>query len=334
MSARGRLRVSADDFHVTEVLGFEPQDDGPHALVRIEKRGRNTLDMIASVARHAGVRPRDVGYAGLKDRHAVTQQWITLPLDPARASACLAPDSGADGWRVVSLHRNQRKLKLGAHKQNRFRIVVRELDGDVTALRERLERVASEGVPNYFGSQRFGRDGDNLRRARRWFLDGVDLARRQRRFALSAARSWAFNRVLAARITAGTWDSLLPGEPVCLDGSRSLFIPEPDDPDVFQRLDEQDVHPSGPLVGRGELPVTGECARFEAAALDDLAWLIDGVSSQGVKHERRALRLAVREFDYDLSSDALVLSFALARGCFATAVVRELLDVVGERLPG
>ncbi|MEO1576382.1 MAG: tRNA pseudouridine(13) synthase TruD, partial [Pseudomonadota bacterium] len=299
----------------------------------VEKIGRNTLDVLNDVARAAGARPRDVGYCGLKDRHAVTRQWLSIPLDRARERDALVPGLSGDGWRVTEVTRNQRKLRLGAHRYNRFVITLRELEGDVAPLAERIERARTRGVPNYFGAQRFGHDGDNLRRARRWFVDGVDLGRRQRRFALSAARSWVFNRVLADRVADGSWDTPMDGEPLCLAGSRSFFLPEAWDDTLEARFAAHDVHTSGPLVGRGDSPAVGDCAAFEASASAELGWVVAGLAAEGLKSERRALRLSARDLDYELGEDSLRLSFTLGRGCFATAVVRELLEIVDDRVP-
>lgn len=328
---RGELRVLPEDFRVEEQLGFEPSDEGPHRLLCVEKEGRNTLDVIAEVARAAGVRPRDVGYCGLKDRHAVTRQWLSVPDGDDATAAELA----GDGWRVVGLRRNQRKLRLGAHSANRFELCLRNVDGDLSDLDRRLEAVRVGGVPNYFGAQRFGHNGDNLRRARRWFIDGVDLGRRQRRFALSAARSWLFNRVLAARVAAGTWSTPLLGEPMSLDGSRSFFMPEDMDDALLARLASMDVHTSGPLWGRGTPPARHDCAALEADIAASMAWNAEGLAAQGLKQERRALRLAVRDLTstLDESERTLRLSFTLTRGSFATAVVHELADVEDQRIP-
>jgi len=323
-AADGVIRSQPEDFDVTELLAFEPSRDGPHSLVQVEKRGMTTLQLIDVIARFARVKTREIGYSGLKDRHAVTRQWLSLPFDPDRDWSALS----SQDLRVLQATRNARKLRIGSHRANAFVLVVRRLGGDVAGLPERIERVAEVGVPNYFGPQRFGRHGDNLRRARRWFVDGLDLARRQRRFALSAARSWLFNRVLGERVGRGDWDRLLDGEPVCLDGSRSFFVPEDAaDGDLTERLRRMDVHPSGPLWGAGDSAATGECAHLEQQVAGSLAWLARGLEESGPKQERRALRLPVRELDYAIEGDVLTLRFELGRGAFATSVLNEILAV-------
>lgn len=327
---RGVLRATPDDFAVTELPGFEPSGDGPHALLLVEKRGRNTLDVIDALARVAGVRSRDVGYCGLKDRHATTRQWLSVPAERAAG----AGDWEGDGWRVVETTRNRRKLRVGAHRGNAFVLRVRDLEGDDTDLDARVRALAAHGAPNYFGPQRFGQDRANLRRARRWFCDGERLGRRQRRFALSAARAWVFNRVLSARVADGSWQHLLEGEPASLDGSRSFFLPEAGaDADLAARLAALDIHPSGPLWGAGPAPASADCAARENDALRDLGWVCDGLAAAGLKHERRALRLRVAGLTVQREDAGLILAFTLGRGAFATAVVHELVDVAEGAIP-
>ena len=312
-----------------EELGFEPSDDGPHALIYVEKEDLTTLDLIDEVARAARVRPREIGYCGLKDRYAVTRQWLSLPL--IRAGEAKTWDF--EKWRVVEVRRNRRKLKIGAHKRNRFVLRIVDLDGETNDLTSRIATLGKQGVPNYFGAQRFGHQGDNLRRARRWFVDGVELNRRQRRFALSAARSWLFNRVLSARVASGTWSTLLDGEPVSLDGSRSFFHPKEDEAQSLkQRLTRLDVHPSGPLWGQGDSEATDACAAVEAEAMLDLQWLADGLAGEGLRQERRALRLAVMDLEATHDDATLELRFALNKGAFATSVVHELVRVNGGQI--
>ena len=328
--ARGCLRSRPEDFDVTELLGFEPGDEGPHALVQVEKREATTLDVVEALARHARCRRRDVGYSGLKDRNAVTRQWLSLPFDESIDWASFATPR----WRILEVRRNPRKLRIGSHRANAFAIVVRDLAGPTDALAARIARIGREGVPNYFGPQRFGQHGDNLRRARRWFVDGVKLGRRQRRFALSAARALLFNRVLAERLRRGTFDRPLDGEPVCLDGSRSFFDAASEKADALaERLATLDVHTSGPLWGAGPSPATGACAAFESEVAATLDWLADPLADAGLRQERRALRLSVRNLTHHLDGDTLTLHFELTRGAFATSVLHELLDIDGLHIP-
>jgi tRNA pseudouridine13 synthase len=326
--ATGRIRVAPEDFRVDEVLGFEPDGAGAHALLVVEKRGANTGWVAAQLARHGGVMVRDVGFSGHKDRHAVTTQAFSLPLRPDMdAASCL--DWSGEGYRVVAAGRHGRKLRPGSHRANRFELRVREVQGDAGALQRSLEAIRAHGVPNYFGPQRFGREGSNLSRALDWAAGGqAPRDRAQRSFVLSAARSFLFNRVLAARVRRGDWNRLLPGEAVLLDGRRSFFAAPDIDDTLVERCEIMDVHPSGPLPGRGESPVTSVAREVEDDALAEHASLIDLLARERVDLERRSLRLPVREFDWSFEpedDDTLVLRFTLTRGTFATAVLHELL---------
>ena len=289
----GRLRVAAEDFVVEELLGFAPDGAGGHVLLSVEKRGANTCWVAAQLARAAGVQARDVGYSGQKDRHAVTRQAYSLPWPvSAPLDACL--EFAGEGYRVLSAARHGRKLRPGSHRGNRFAIRIRCTDGDAGAIDARLRVIAEEGVPNYFGPQRFGREGGNLTRARSWAqVHDAPRDRIQRGFALSAARSEIFNRVVEERVRRGDWNRLLPGEAVMLDGRRSFFAA----PDIDALLDDRcrrmDVHPSGPMWGRGESAATGAAREVEDAVIGREPGLARMLENAGLEQERRSLRLPV-----------------------------------------
>jgi tRNA pseudouridine13 synthase len=323
--ATGRIRVEPEDFRVTEVLGFEADGAGAHALLTIEKRGANTGWVAGQLARAAGVAVRDIGFCGHKDRQAVTVQAFSVPVAPEEALDPIRAHVG-EGYRVVDVARHGRKLRPGSHRANRFALRVRELTGDRERIEACLQRIAALGVPNYFGPQRFGREGSNLRRVREWSMGGeAPRDRAQRSFALSAARSQLFNEVLAARVRRGDWNALLPGEAVLLDGKRSYFTAATIEGDTMARAAALDVHPSGPLPGRGANPSTGEALSVEGRALIGESALVDLLVAQGLEHERRSLRLPVRACHWQFDQDELRLEFTLPRGTFATAVLHELL---------
>lgn len=323
--AAGRIRVVPEDFQVEELLGFEPDGAGAHLLLVVEKRGANTGWVASQLARLAGVHPRDVGYSGLKDRHAVTRQSYSLPWAAATpVEACL--DWSGEGFRVLAASRHGRKLRPGSHRGNHFLVRVRDFAGDEAVVGERVRLIAAAGVPNYFGPQRFGRDGGNLARARDW-AGGAPAPRErsQRSFLLSAARSALFNEVLAERVRRGDWNSLLPGEAVMLDGRRSYFRAVEVDETLRARCEQLDVHPTGPLWGAGESPATGEALAVEERALAQESALRALLAGQGLEHERRSLRLPVRALAWRVGDEGLTLEFELPRGAFATAVLHELL---------
>lgn len=320
-AGRAQLRAAPEDFLVQEWLGWEADGAGDHLLLTVRKRGSNTLWVAKQLARLGKIDPRDVGFAGLKDRDAVAEQSFTLPARSAIGDSWVGVSG--EGFEVVACARHRRKLKRGALKGNDFTITLRAFSGDPKLLEQRLQAIAIAGVPNYFGPQRFGRDGGNLRTALAWFADGVAPTDRwQRGFALSAARAAIFNAVVAQRVGDGTWNKLLPGEIVNLDGSGSVFVAEVIDALLDERCAQLDIHPTGPMWGRqGARPISAleaeVGARHEAFAR--------GLSSAGLESERRALRLRVDRLVWQIDGDVVQLRFRLFRGAFATAVLHELI---------
>ncbi|MDI1253905.1 tRNA pseudouridine(13) synthase TruD [Thermomonas sp.] len=325
---RARMRSTPEDFRVDELDAFEASGSGEHLLLTIQKRGMNTAFAVKCIAQWAGVAESAIGQAGMKDRHAVTVQRFSVWL-PKK----VAPDIAAlqsDELRVLGHAWHSRKLPRGALAGNRFRLVLRGVDGGRDVADARLQQIAMQGVPNYFGEQRFGRGGGNVAKAVAMFA-GHRVRREERSMLLSAARSELFNRVLDARVAEGTWSAALEGEVWMLDGSRSVFGPEPMTADLQARLDAFDIHPSGPLWGEGELRSTGDAMACELRALegDTAMRLRTGLEQAGLKQERRALRLRPDALEWEwLSDDALVLTFALPPGCYATTVLRELGEIV------
>jgi tRNA pseudouridine13 synthase len=321
----GAVRAEATDFVVEERLGFEPDGGESHRLLRVEKVGANTLFVARALAVRAGRPPADIGFAGQKDRRAVARQWFSVPA--TRETASYVGYTG-EGFRVLSEHAHSRKLRRGALAGNHFRIRVRGLQGDPGAVAARISQLAASGLPNYFGAQRFGREGANLRRVRQWLESGrLPRGREQRAFVLSSARALGFNAVLAARVATASWNRLLPGEVINLAGSQSVFAAEHPDEGLHQRLLAGDVSPTGPLCGAGGVLPGGEAARVEAAALEAVAPLPGLLSAVGMRSERRALIVRPAGFSHRLEGDAITLEFDLPRGAFATSVLRELLDV-------
>lgn len=321
---RALIRSTPEDFQVDELPSFEPSGDGEHLLLEIRKRGANTVHVAKLLAQWAGLPEMAVSFAGMKDRHAVTTQRFSVHL-PKRVAPDLAL-LASDEVEVVSSTWHNRKLQRGTLAGNRFRLVLREVDGDARAISERLQQIGTRGIPNWFGEQRFGRDGGNVPAALAMF-GGRRMRKDQRSLLLSAARSALFNRVLAARVEQGSWDRPLDGEVWMLDGSRSVFGPEPWSDALEERLARFDIHPSGPLWGAGELRSRDAAQQLELDAISDEESLAlrTGLEAEGLKHERRALRLRPALLQHQwLDAAVLELSFALPPGCYATAVLHEL----------
>jgi tRNA pseudouridine13 synthase len=318
------IRGAPEDFVVREWLGFDADGEGDHLLLKVRKRGANTLWVAKQLAKMGKIHPRDVGFAGLKDRDAVAEQAFSVP---AR-SAVGMNWSGVtgEGFEVLSAERQRRKLKRGALKGNDFVLVLREFAGDTTVLEQRLNTLAAQGVPNYFGPQRFGRGGQNIAAALAWF-EGPGRApeRTERGFALSAARSAIFNAVLAERVRAGSWNRLLDGDVVNLNGSGSFFPVESVDDTLHERCRQLDVHPTGPMWHGDSLVSTGAIAELEVGVAQRYQSLASGLAKVGLEPERRPLRVPVRELSWRIEGNDVHLQFRLQRGSFATAVLHELI---------
>jgi tRNA pseudouridine13 synthase len=325
----GVLRTTPEDFEVDEILGFAAGGEGPHALLRVRKRGANTEWVARELARAAGVKPFEVGFAGLKDRNAVTTQHFTVPRGKRAAEEFIG--LAGEGYEVLDSAPHQRKLPRGALEGNRFVIMVRGLACDPGHLRERLARIASSGVPNYFGEQRFGREAGNLAQVLRAaeVQDGESSRRRgrddQHGFTLSAARSLIFNAILAERVEQASWNRLSAGDVANLDGRGSVFAVDSVDAALEQRCGALDVHPTAPLAGQGASLATGSVLALEESVAAKYPQALSVIFAERMKPERRALRIRVRELEHEYSGDTLRLQFAVSAGSFATTVLREII---------
>jgi len=327
----GVMRQVPEDFQVDEDLGFIPEGHGEHVWLQIRKRNTNTDWLARRIAVLLGVKSREVGYAGMKDRHALTTQWF---------SVCVTGHSEPD-WaalndaetEVLTVTRHLRKLRRGALRGNHFQLWIRDLQGDWAQLESRLNTAKTQGVPNYFGEQRFGHDDHNLDQAAALFAGQLRVSPHQRGLYLSAARSWLFNLIVSARIERGDWNQLLPGDALQLAGSHSFFVAPTIDDTLQQRLASGDIHPTGPLWGRGPLPVQGEVLALEQALLAPYAVFRTGLEAAGLDQERRALRLSVTDLSWERLGDDLRLRFRLPAGAYASTVLREVLLVDNAAVP-
>lgn len=290
--AGGALRTVPEDFEVTETLAFEPSGAGEHLYLFVEKRAVTTGEAQRRLATAFGVLRSDVSYAGMKDRHAVARQWFSVrgPRDEVDA---LGPELA-----VLRQVRHARKLRRGELRSNRFRIRLRGVSGDVEP---HLRRIAGDGVPNYFGPQRFGVDGGNVAAARQWASTGRPrIPRFTRGLYLSTLRSFLFNEVLGRRVADGTWETALAGEAL-VEGA-----------------------PSGPLWGRGVPTTLGAALALESAAAGALPDIADTLEHVGLRQERRALRVKPTDLSWSLEGDVLTVECVLPKGAYATSVLREV----------
>lgn len=325
------FRSCPEDFLVDEVLPFVPDGEGDHALIKVSKKGCNTDWVARQLLRHAGVRSQDVGYAGLKDRHAVATQWFSVDL--SRQPEPDWRELESDELKILEVHRHRRKLRRGVLRGNQFRLTLRNIEGDEEQLEKKLHIIRKSGVPNYFGEQRFGRDCKNLLEADRLLKgkSGKKAGRHKRGLYYSAARSWIFNQVLSERIQRGCWDQAMVGDVMMLDGTVSIFTLDHVDDEIRRRVQEIDIHPTGPLCGKGSgdglRPVKGECAELEDSICDQFRDWVEGLVSAGVKSARRSLRLLPADLKWKFTEGQdLILDFFLPKGSYATSIIRELVS--------
>ncbi|PCJ37446.1 MAG: tRNA pseudouridine(13) synthase TruD [Cellvibrionales bacterium] len=299
LQGSAELKTEPEDFVVVEEFDEASFSGcGEHVCLQIRKRGQNTRWIAAALAEVAGVAERDIGFCGMKDRRAITTQWFSV----AHTDEWRMPTSAIPDCEVLQVTRHQRKLRRGSHRGNHFTIRLRKVSSsvDVKQMDERLSLIATKGVPNYFGEQRFGIAGQNLLEADRLLRRGRQrkLGGRQGIF-LSAARSYLFNRVLSARVKQESWSQRLEGE----------------------------TEPQGPLWGRGRSCSRGELAALESQVLADFQPWCDAMEHLGLDQQRRDLLLRPSRFEWHWQGRDLYLSFALPVGTYATSVLRELLEV-------
>lgn len=300
--ASATLKQLNEDFIVTELPQQLPSGAGEHLWLDVEKDGANTAFVAQRLAEAAGVQERDVGYAGLKDRHALTRQWFSLYLPKGET-----PDLTAlqhPEFKVLRQSRHVKKLRPGDLQGNRFRMVLRDVTGDREAVEANLKAVASQGAPNYFGAQRFGHDGGNVEQGRAMLAREIRVRNPKKKgIYLSAVRSFVFNEVLALRIRQGLWGRTLPG-------------------DVM----DEAGRPTGPLWGRGRVSTTDQAQALEMGIAEAHAALCDGMEHAGLDQERRALVASPADMAWEWPQpDRLVLTFALPAGTYATSILNEIL---------
>ncbi len=321
----GSIKASPEDFRVDEIPAYAPCGEGPHLWLLVEKRGRTTRDVVREAAKLLRVQERDVGVAGLKDRHAVTVQWLSFPVAKGPDPATLA----GEGWRVLTASRHGNKLRTGHSRGNRFGIVVR--GGDLDRARAAADALALRGLPNVFGAQRFGADGRNADLGRAILKGAGDPEARRasrdrflRRLSLSAWQSMLFNRWLGERMADGLFARAIPGDVMKKLDSGGIF--SCDDPAVDQpRVDRFEISPAGPMFGHALKPAGGEAGEREARVLAADGLTAADLARGGGEAEgtRRAARIPV-SVALEPVDGGYRASFELPRGSYATVVMGEL----------
>ncbi len=330
--ASAEIRHHHADFQVEEVLGFTLAEEGEHVFLFIEKRGLNSKEVASSLARLAGVSERDIGYSGLKDKHAQTRQWFSVGMAGKVGKVEKAEPNWAslenEQLRILSVNRHLRKIRRGIHKANLFSLQLRNLRGDRDELLEHLQRIRQRGVPNYFGEQRFGYQAGNIRKGFAWIAGEIRAPKRhQRGLILSSLRALLFNELLAARVRSDSWEVPACGDMCALNGSGSIFVNDGSDPTIAERASERDLHLALPLWGDGEAHESPRCANEQSQVLAAYQQACEFLCHQGLRRDYRPARVIADDFCWQFcDDDQLTISFSLPAGSFATTVLRELLD--------
>ena len=303
---RAVIRTKPEFFIVDELRGFELSGEGEHVYLQLEKTGLNTDFLAQQLARIAAVRKLDVGYAGLKDRQAVTTQWFSLYL-PGKSAPNWSQLEDVAGVKLLRVDRHTQKLRRGQHSGNRFRLRLTDFAGDRGGLSDRLNKVAEQGVPNYFGPQRFGIEGNNLTAADQMLRKLLKpRGRHLKGIYLSAARSYLFNLLLSRRVAEGSWASVEPGDVVYTEPRDGRTVP------------------TGPLWGRGRINTELRIAELENELAGDHPEWCHGLEHSGLQQQRRPLCLSPEALQWCIEPDGLELEFVLPPGAYATSLIREL----------
>lgn len=332
------------DFIVNEIMHIDFANQGEHFWLHLQKTNLNTQYVVKLLAKWANIPTKDIGFSGLKDRHAITSQWFSLRIPKKQAPSqdlldFVKNDLQTDeNIHILATHWHDKKLNRGTHKFNQFIITLQNIVGNRSEIDSQLALIKQHGVPNYFGEQRFGRDDGNVEHALELFNNRTIFGKKihpkkdkdRISLYLSSARSELFNAILAKRVREQTWQMPMLGDVMNLAGSQSIFVPTQIDDEIIQRLNLADIHLTGAMWGDGELLSFGAIKTLEQSVIDDnptYQILATGLAEFGLKQQRRALRLLPSDFDWQwLDDNSLQLDFKLPTGCFATTVLACLMN--------
>ena len=316
------LKSTSTDFEVEEVLGFEPGGEGEHLFLWVEKCGLGTNELITRMAKDHDLPPNAFGYSGLKDKHALTRQWLSLHL-PGKGAPFDQPTG--EGYRVLRQLRHHKKLRPGTHKFNQFRICLRDIRELPVATLQQIDSVRTQGFANYFGHQRFGRKQDNVQQALAQ-LGTRRLSRARKSMLLSSLRSHLFNQILATRIELGHWHMPLEGDVFMLRGSHSIFS-DPLDAALLERFREQDISNCASLYGSGRNLMSTRSAEIEQQIFTENADITNCLERHDSRLQMRPLRVAAESFsfDFDPATGLLQLELSLPTGSYVTTMLEHFL---------
>ena len=331
-----RFKKDFCDFKVSEDLGFDLTGSGDHLYLQIKKIDLSTVDVAKQLASSTQQRVASIGYAGMKDRRGECTQWFSVPLETPQSENL--ENIERDNLQIVSTKRNSRKLKIGSHKLNHFEITLRNCTGSRKDFESNILRIKEQGVPNYFGQQRFGRELSNLRQLNEILREKVGTSNTKRKpfkrsLVISAARAYLFNQLLSERVNSKNWDTYVDGDVLNLNGTNRNFIPDQAGwTDLLQkRLANFDIHVTGCLGGviesKNKYVCTAKAADIEEAVMEEFPDLVRALYKLGLKASRRPLRFIPDNLEWSwLDEKSLKLEFDLRKGAYATSLLREICN--------
>lgn len=326
-TSKAKIKAIPEHFVVRENLGFEFSGTGEHLMVRIRKTGENTSFVANELAKVCGVKSKDVGWAGLKDRHAVTEQWLSIHLPKSETPDFSSFEEQYPSIQILETARHNRKLRPGDLIGNDFEITLSEVT-DIDDVESRIKQVIESGVPNYFGAQRFGRDGSNLSEARRWGRDNVRTRNQNKRsLYLSTARSWIFNHIVSTRLINGVFNKLILGDIVTKPDS-TITVDQANIAVLQAELSSGSISLTAALAGDNALPTKENALETEQAIVDAEPDLMALIRGNRMRHDRRDVLLKPCDLSYEIKNNLVVLLFSLSSGSFATSIVRELIEEI------
>ncbi len=323
VAAKGALKLQPEDFKVTETLSFALSGEGDHVYLFIQKTGCNTDWVAEQLVKLTGLKQVDVGYAGKKDRHAITRQWFSLHMPNQQE-----PDRNTlpDEIEVLEITRHNKKLRTGAIEKNTFELVIRDVDGDMSEIERRLNAIKKQGFPNFFGPQRFGNQGANVHKLAGMAKGRRRVSKTQRSMYISSGRSYLFNQILNERVKQGNWNKAIMGDVMSLQGSRSVFESS-GEARLDERLAEHDIHPAAMMWGRGELKTASNAKEIEQTVIENHPLLIAALEKAGTEIAYRSMRVSVPDLSWKSEENTLTLCFSLDSGAYATALLAEFILV-------
>lgn len=336
---QAHFKILPQDFVVKEII--EPltlSDNGEHLWLYIKKININTEHLIKLLAKVANIPIMDIGYSGIKDRRAVTYQWVSLRLPKIFDKNVLENEinkalNDDEFFEIIQYHWHNKKLNRGTHKANHFDIVLKNIIGNQDDILIVLENLKLTGIPNFFGEQRFGNDNKNLAQAKTYAQKILKTKNPKRKlsqkdaFLVSVMRSELFNQILQKRVENHTWNVAIQGDVFNLNGTNSVFKSDVDD-DIIKRMAMGDIHSTAPLFGiDGKITSSDMALTIEQEIFnqENHQIFIETLLKLNLKSERRALRVLLSDLTWQWQENALQFSFSLPKGAFATSVLDYLV---------